>query len=286
MKVGLIDFEWFHDKKDVGSSRIRSRWLAKYWKGAELMQDGKEYDVEIYQKVYWAGRMKKSPAMKIVDICDPDWTRRPEKMYLNEILSHADAFTFPTEKYLDYFATFFPGKPMMVIPDRIDLSEIKNVKKHEGDATGVVWFGYSHNAGVLRQAIPILRHMNIKLTIISDDMKIFLGDLAERNLFNFVKYNPKTIYQDIVSNGDICLLPPHNVSSGGMPYAAKFKSNNKTTTAWACGLPVATNAEELEHFIKAENRIKDQAEKLHLVRTKYDVRQSVVDYLELIQKLS
>lgn len=286
MKTSLITFEWFHDKKDVGSSRIRATSLLKYWKDAELMQDGKKYDVEIYQKVYWSGRMKKSPSIKIIDICDPDWARRPEKMYLNEIIANADAFTFPTEKYLDYFSAFFPNKPMMVIPDRVDLSEIKQIKKHEGKAKGVVWFGYSHNAGVLKQAIPTLKHMNLKLTIISDDMRIFLGDLAEKKLFNFIKYNPNTVYNDIVENGDIVLLPPHSIASGGMPYAAKFKSNNKTVTSWACGMPVATNAEELEYFLKEENRIKDQKEKLALVKEKYDIKLSVLDYLNLISKIS
>ena len=250
------------------------------------MQDGKEYPVELYQKVYWAGRMKNSPAIKIVDICDSDWTRRPSKMYLNQILSHADAFTFPTEKYLDYFSAFFPDKPTMVIPDRMDLSLIKQVKKHEGKAKGVVWFGYSHNAGVLKQAIPTLKHMGLKLTIISDDMRIFLGDLAEKNLFNFIKYNSETVYNDIVENGDIVLLPPHNVSSGGLPYAAKFKSNNKTTTAWACGMPVATNAEQLEFFLEAEAREKEKNERLALVKEKYDIKLSVIDYLNLIAKLS
>lgn len=285
MKTGFLDFEWFHDKKMVGSSRIRSTWLIKYWPGAEKFQDGKKYDVEIYQKVYWEGHLKASPAIKIIDICDPDWARRADKQFLNKIISKADAYVFPTEAYKRYFDTFFPDKPNMVIPDRIDLSLIKQTAKHEGTAKSIVWFGYSHNSGVLKQAIPTIKQLGLKLTIISDDLRIFLGDLAERNLFNFVKYNENTIYEELAKH-DICLLPPHSMGDGRIPYAAKFKSNNKMTTAWACGLPVATNAEQLEFFMDEKHRQSEAQEKLELIKQEYDVKLSVLDYMSLIEKVA
>jgi len=218
----------------------------------------------------------------IVHNCDPDWTENPT---VNETVKYVDAITCPTEPFVKHFSKY-TDKPIVVIPDRLDMEYYKKQKEHKGDAKKVVWFGYSHNSGVLQQAIPTLRELKMKLTVISDDFKIFIGSNDDKDLFNFIKYDEKTVNRDIIKHGDIALLPPATLDDNGeVPYRSRFKSNNKTINSWGLGLPVATNAEELEHFIPAVNRIKEADERWEEVKAKYDSKLSVIQYLDLIKQI-
>jgi len=283
--VCFITFEDFNERDQIGSSRIRARWVAKHWDGAEMYIPGKKYDIEIYQKVYWERRLKVNPAIKILDICDPDWMERPSNQYFRKIIEYYDAITFPTKEFKKFFDKYLPNIPNKVIPDRLDLDLFDKRKVHKGTATKVVWFGYSQNQNVLHQAAATLRALKLKLTVISDDLKIYITKTEDKELFNFVKYNEDTINDELIKNGDICLLPPHRNDEGELPHKALYKSDNKTINAWALGLPVATNAEELEFYLSAENRQNESEEKWHWTRANRDVRQSVVDYLDLIASL-
>ena len=72
MKIGICTMEKFDNRvvNSVGSSRIRVRWLLKYWPEAEEYIIGKEYDVLIFQKVYWKPMMQSFEGIKILDICE------------------------------------------------------------------------------------------------------------------------------------------------------------------------------------------------------------------------
>ena len=75
-KVSFFTFEAFHAKSNVGSTKIRVHNLIKYWEEAELYKYGEKPDVMIFQKVYVNKDYKLPvtfPAVKILDICDPDW---------------------------------------------------------------------------------------------------------------------------------------------------------------------------------------------------------------------
>lgn len=285
LDISFITFNQMHDKENTGSTRLRAEQLVKYWQGAEIYQTGKKYDVEIFQKAYWKDHMKSSTAIKILDQCDPDFLERPDKQWFTDIVHMVDGVTFPTEEFKRFFNKMYPGVPTKVIKDRLDLEQYKEKKVHKGDATKVVWFGYHQNVSVLQQAVGTLRQMNLKITVISDDMNIYLTNLDDKRLFQFIKYDPKTINNDIISNGDICLLPKHLLPDGKVPFKARFKSENKTVTAWALGLPVANNAEELKFFIPEERRKKEAEEKWTTVKAHYDIRSSVIEYIDFIKTL-
>lgn len=282
MNTGVITFRDFHGKPAIGSSRIRGDWVIKHWPGAELYVPGKKYDVEIFQKVYWDIHMKQSPAIKILDICDPDWTENPK---VNEVIQYVDAITAPTQPFVDHFKNF-TDKPVKVIPDRLDLEQYQKKKVHKGDAKSVVWFGYSHNAFVLEQTISTLQKMNLKLTVISNNFHLYIKEKLPKGFINFIQYDEETVNDDIIKNGDIVLLPPPPADDmGEMPYNWRFKSNNKTVNAWGLGMPVARNAEELEWFVPEKRRKEEAEEKWNHVKAKYNVKQSVVEYLDLIASL-
>lgn len=284
MKVGFITYEFIHAKEQIASSRIRARWLIKHWADAEIFKDGEKYDVEIFNKAYWEKHAEDSGAVKILDICDPDWIGYEK---FNYFVSLMDAVVFPTEPFMEHFKRILPqeSRPLLkVIPDRLDLTLFKQKRVHTDKAKSLVWFGYSHNMAVLKPAIDTIKQMGLKLTVVSNDMKMFVGNLQDRNLFDFKKYDENTIHNELLKH-DIALLPPHYSNDGRLPYLAQFKSNNKEQTAWACGLPVAKTAEDLERFVDPKERQLEADEKWATVKAHYDVRMSVVEYLDLISKL-
>lgn len=279
MKAGFITFEDFHIRKNIGSSRIRAKWVAKNWPGAEMYKAGKKYDVEIYQKVYWLNRLKQYPGIKILDVCDPDWL--DPNSQIMEAIQHVDAITYPTAKFGEFFGQVAPDVTRKQIPDRLDLSLFKAKKEHKGKAKKVVWFGYAHNQAALKQAATTLSYKNLELTIISNDIRVNLNTLARKDLVKFIKWDENTVHKEI-QKCDIAILPPHPTQA----YNHQFKSNNKTITAWALGLPVAKNGEELEYYMDEKNRQKEMAQRRVEIREKYDVKLSVIDYLNVISEIN
>lgn len=274
MKVGIVTFEQFNGRTGVGSSRIRGHWLEKYWDEAEIFVQGKKYDAIIYQKAYWNEHASIFDGKKILDICDPDflhWGYRTKQM-----IDEVDAVTTSTEALAEAFRNF-TDKPVVCIPDRIDLSEIKSTKKHKGDTKWVAWYGYSSNFDMLKPVIPVLHKMGLGLIVISDSaffVPSLYKDIPLRNL----KHSWRTVYQDLL-DADVVINPQ---STRGR---WKFKSNNKTIMAWALGLPVAHTVDELKNLLTEEQRIAESKKRLQEVAEQWDIKLSVDEYKKLLSSL-
>ena len=273
-KIGICLFESYHGRKEIGSSRIRGRWIAKNWKDAEIFQMGQEYSTVIYQKVYWINHAKEFKGVKIFDICDPDFLHWGYQTI--EMIEEVDAITTSTEALAEIFREF-TNKPVVCIPDRVDLTEFGKKKKHIGQAKLVGWFGYSNNFEMLRPVLPFLKKYNLDLLVISD------GGFSAGTGFDDIKitnisFNKNTFIDDILTC-DIIVNPQ---SSKGK---WKFKSNNKTIQAWALGLPVASNIEELKMFLKEDERRKESIKRLKEVEEKWDVKKSIEEIESLIKQI-
>lgn len=277
--VAFLTMERYQGRKidSVGSSRIRMRNLFKYWPEAEEFIMGKPYDVLILQKVYWKDYVKTFKGIKILDMCDPDWfeARHP----IVECLQYIDAITTSTVELAKFWAQV-TDKPVWYIPDRLVLEDKKPIKNHkgQGDAKTCAWYGYGNNFGALDSAILSLIKYKLNLIVISNEIYTSNLDLAEKiNLVNY-PWSINTVDDDLLK-ADIVLNPTLNTGKW------KYKSNNKTINAWALGLPVAHNSEELKRFIKEDERIKAAKEGLEEVRKYYDIRSSVSDYKALIEEI-
>lgn len=272
MKIGIILFEKIHGKTYIGSSRIRGYWLTKYWNEAEIFQQGKKYDVVIFQKTYWLEYAENFDGIKILDICDPDWL---DAVPIVHMINNCDAVTASTQTLVDEIKKI-TDKLVVFIPDRQDLGFHNKQKVHKGIAKKVIWFGYSHNAKVLDVTISSLVKRNLQLTVLSNFRPPY--NKADKNL----KYdwaNPEFDFNEIILRNDFVLLPPPQGPRG------RFKSLNKTYTAWALGMPVAINVDELDRFLDPEERKKEAKKRLKEIREKYDIKQSVEDFKNLIDKL-
>ena len=273
MKGAILTFERYLGKRNIGSSRIRGKWLADNWEGVELFTQGQGYDFIIYQKAYFVEHAKAFKGIKIFDLCDPDflhWGYRTKEM-----LDNVDIITTSTEalaKTLRNFTT----KPVVHIPDRINLKEFTTKKYHKDRARTVVWYGYSTNFEMLKPVLHFIKKLKLNLIVISDTSFLmpnaYVNSIEVRNF----PHNWDTVALDI-QEGDIVINPQ---SSKGK---WKYKSNNKTLFAWAQGMPVATNLIELQKFLSEEERRKEAIKRTKELEEKWDICYSVNELKTIIK---
>lgn len=277
MKIGFCTMEKFDNrvKDSVGSSRIRGNWLIKYWPEAEEYKIGEKYDVIIFQKVYWREMMERFEGIKILDICDPDWV---EGKPVLEFTDMCHATVSSTQPLADYMKKFRPESNILCIPDRVDLDVHKRKEKHEGEAKSIVWFGYSQNIHYIYKTFDDIMKAGLELIIVADQP--FNPPLGYQALkVKNIPYSYPQVHNEIVK-ADMVLMPETDEDVRGV-----FKSNNKTLTAWALGMPVVKTWEDLERFKSAEERQKEADKRYQEIKDRWLVQKSVAEYKELIARI-
>jgi hypothetical protein len=278
--IRFFTFARFHGKSEqVGSTFIRVNQVIKYWDEADLYKYGENPSTLIFQKVFVSPDYQ-FPAhfqgKKILDICDPMWL---EGYDVVETCNTMDAVTCPTEPLAEFIRQFHDN--VHVIPDRYDIEIVPEPKEHKGKAKTVVWFGYSHNIGSLKAAIPLIDELKLNLLIISNDDPIYnrFSKRPKEEWYTFKKYNEDTIYQDL-QKADFAILPE------GFRPEDYFKSNNRTIRANLAGLPVAKNSDDVKLYMEVQNRRKWFNENYVTIKEEYDCRKSVEQYKEIIDGIS
>lgn len=293
MIVKAFTFEKYNNRKNVGSTRIRIRNLMKYWPELTEYKYGERADVMIFQKVYVTGESGRSsqydyikhvPWIKILDICDPDWlgdAAITKGCLIRQTVDAVDAVVTSTEE-LAKFIRQFTDKPVVVIKDRFLVVDAPAPKQHVGPARKAIWFGYSHNAELLRGAMRAIERRGMSLTVLSDKdpmaWRWAQDQDAYKDKYTFKTYAEDTFYETMRKH-DVCILP-----AGGRPQD-RFKSNNKTVKAWLAGLPVVTNDEELEAMMEAPARNREALARWTEAKKEYDARKSVEEYKALIDDI-
>jgi hypothetical protein len=286
MRTGILLFEQFYGKEGIGSSRIRGHWIAKHWKeygidlgDCEAYLMGQEYDAIIYQKVYWIEHAKDFKGIKILDMCDPDFLHWGYRV--KEMVDLCDAVTTSTEALAEFMRKY-TEKQVICVPDRMDLESFGIMKKvHTGKAEIAGWFGYSENFPMLDQTITsVIRTGFDELLIIANQKMPYQLPAGARDKIrlNNIAWSQEYVNRDLLG-ADVILNP---TSAQGK---WKYKSNNKTLTAWALGLPVANTDKELEMFMDAEARTIEGDKRYAEVREKWHVGLSVEQYKNLIASI-
>lgn len=276
MKVGILSMEQFELRpfNSVGSSRIRARWLVNHWDEADEFIYGQEYDAVIYQKVYWKRHMQLFEGLKIFDLCDKDWPERP----VVETAHLVDAIVTSTEPLAQELREMVPGKRVVCIPDRVDLSEVKRLKFDYGGGKikTALWYGYFHNFEIVKPSLYDLGRLGIKLTVVSDQHPVVVSGWGVE--VESRPYRQEKIYEWIAEH-DVVLNPQ------GTEGKWRLKSNNKTIIAWAVGAPVAHSLRELLSFQDPDSRREEAKRRLSEVKSEWDVRLSVEEYRRLIRDI-
>lgn len=275
MKIAIMTFEQFHGRANIGSSRIRGTWLANYWDEAERFVMGKKYSVIIFQKAYWTEYAKEFKGIKILDLCDPDFLHFNYKTM--EMIEECDAITTST-KALKETIEKFTDKPVVFIPDRMDLNYHNEYKVHRREAETLVWFGYSTNFPLLETAISFLSKHRLKLIVISDkDYILPMGFEKTIPLVNY-RWNAQTVNRNIIK-GDIVLNPSSRKGKW------KYKSDNKSITSYLLNMPVASTPQRILELLDPKVRTKVAEANKKWATENYDIRQSVIEMKQLIEQI-
>lgn len=279
MNIGVFTFSKKHGRpiERCGSSIWRGKWIVDNWDDAEYYLEGKKYDAVIFQKVWWRDLYESLDCIKILDLCDPEWLMG--NWPIVEISYLVDAIVVSSEGLYNALKPIInPECELVWIDDRVDFEQFgKGMKKTQvGKPSKIGWFGYYGNGEkTLQQVIYSLKEHDLKLKVISDN-EIMYPDFEE--YIENVLFDWDTLVFEML-DCDIMLNPPI------MSPLARYKSQNKTYLAWALGLPVATNGEELRKLLDMETLQQESERVYKLVRKKYDVKTSINEYKELIEKL-
>lgn len=274
-------FEQMHGKKDIGSSRLRGHAVIRNWNKAgedigevEAFKHGGSYDAVIFQKAYFTKFAKVFNGVKILDLCDPDWLDwgYPFK----EMIELCDAVTCSSEALAKQVQRF-TKKPVYFVPDRMELDTLPEPKKHVGETKSVVWFGYSHNFAMLTGALNAIKRLNLELIVVSNDVFVLPASMSDIKLTN---YPWSQHHLADIQKADVLINPQSKKGHW------KYKSDNKTNIGRALGLPVAHDEEELKNLLTEEQRKVAAEAGLKLVREKFDIKDSVVDYKEIISEIN
>ncbi len=276
MIIKILTFQKKHGRKkgSIGSSVIRGEWLVNHWPEASLWTEGAYSDVLIFQKVYWEEMMRIYPGIKILDLCDPDWLTG--ELELVNISKLVDAITC-SSKGIYKFVKGVVSVPVFFIPDRVDITQFKEKKKHEGKAKAVAWFGYSHNAKeVLPMVLPSLSRLKLDLIVISDSdfrPSIDYGVNIKNKRFSW-----ETLKWDLL-NADMVINPQPIEKNRRF----EFKSDNKTFISWILGLPVANSAEKMEKFMDGDERKKEADIRIKEVIEQHNIKISIEEFKKVIE---
>ena len=279
--IGFITFEKFHGREDIGSSRIRARWLCNHWPEAEVARIGQNYSVIVFQKAYWLEYAQLFKGLKILDMCDADFKHWGYR--IKEMIEECQAVVTSTVPLAEYMRKL-TDKPVVYIPDRIDLNSLGSRQKShvgQGDTKIVAWYGYAENYPMLDASIGALAQLRIgNLIVISSRRSPYMLPPSMEGKINLINYPwTEATAMDDLMRADVVINP--QISTGRW----KYKSNNKTILAWALGIPVAHTKDELAQLMTEEQRIAEAKLRFAEVKNKYDIRQSVAEYKQLIEEL-
>lgn len=201
-KIGIIGFDQFQGKFDVGSSKIRVDWLINHWPEARRFKQGGDYETVIYQKAYFVDHAKAFKGKKILDMCDPDWI---DGQKVIEMIQEVDAITCSSAALADE-VKHFTDKPVYFIPDRVDLTVFPEMKEHETTARSVVWFGYAQNFETLTQTLKPITDMGLELIVVSNKPYHPPQSWLDKVDVTNYPWTEQSAYNDIM-RGDMAINP-------------------------------------------------------------------------------
>ena len=273
-KVGFFLYSKIHSRPDTASSRIRGEWLINHWPEAEEFKYSTKYDAVIIQKAFIYDYAKYYDGVKILDMCDPDHDHES----ITEMMQYCDAMVTSTQALADLYSQI-TDKPVVVIPDRHDLSYFREKKIHRGKAKEMVWYGFSHNAHVLKSVRPILRKYELGISIIANQpVTISEKELGYTIKERYTKWEVNTVNKEIIKS-DFTVIP------GSRDPNFRFKSNNRTINSYLLKMPVAICEEDVERFLDPVERQKEADKNYEYAVKNFDIKLSVQEMKELIEKL-
>ncbi len=276
------------------SARIRCFWVAPYLNADVVDIDAiteipSGYDVYIFQKAATCEYVKQARGYGkvILDLCDPVHWFSPKEVI--QLLPHIDGITASSEALAvdiqEWLQRYGDYKPVTCIPDRMNMDHYPIHRTHSDvHPVRFVWYGMAYNRVGLFEAHYTLCRLaaegyQFELTIFDNAPGTKFIDDNTYPIY-YVPWDLETENQVIAAH-DIAILPNYPGEWG------KVKSNNRTLTAIACGVPVVTSNLIDYYYIRSlilrvEERRKLLAEQTVEYADYFDMQQSADEWLDFI----
>lgn len=271
-------------------ARLRAYWPARFIPGAAVCtwaESPPPARAYVFQKLVdlpLLRRLSAGGAACFWDVCDPAWWFNPKDV--DEIVPHLTAAVASNEGLAEDLYNWAGGRlPVRIIPDRLLLEHYNRQAEH-GDRRPVrlIWFGSAQNRMALYAAHANLQRLtaegyDIALTICDNAPNAPFADIEGVYPVYYTRWQLETEAATLAAH-DVALLPPYPGPWG------RVKSNNKTLSAWACGLPVVTG----EDYKALRAVVTDDALRREMGRDArrhvvmgWPVEQSAADWSDLLE---
>ncbi len=278
-------------------SRMRCYWPAQFLPNSAVVtwddiRAGRlpEAGVYVFQKLVDVALMRtlrERGALVFWDVCDPVWWFNPADA--REAAAAATAGVASSDELAEDFNSWAGeiwggGRGCYAISDRL-LIDHYNVQREHGEARPVrlIWFGSAQNRIALYGVGATLARLRangyeVALTICDNAPESPLPGLDTDIPVYYTRWSLAHEAETLAAH-DIALLPPYPGAWG------RVKSNNRTLTAWAAGLPVTTGLDygELRELVcDPDLRRKRGAQGRRTVEQYWRVEQSANEWRLLI----
>lgn len=247
MKIGFVPYQEMV-RDEVASTRIRVTWPAKYDKDIIISSDYDtliKCDVVVFQTrieirdIALAERLNANNVAVIFDFTDPHWLKDYDMQAIHPVFKDvtrlAKLVTLSTEELERTFKEAFPGVETAVVPDRIDLSVYDKFKEHEEHSDlKILWHGSYGNIPAIDLARDDLERLgeefDLTLVCVYDRVKEFKVRPFKNIKLESREWSTQEVIDSLLKS-DVSINPKYN------NHWKSYKSNNKTVTAWALGIP-------------------------------------------------
>ena len=301
VSIGFVTLQNKENDK-VASTRLRVTWALPYLKNSfvsENYEELKQADVVVFQSrheipdIKMAERLKADGVKLIWDFTDPHWLKEydPNAIHpiFHKIAQLADVVTLPTEEEARTYKLTFPHVPTEILKDRLELSEYPAIKRHtKNDKFKICWHGSYGNFSSIdlaRQDLEKLgKEFDITFICVYDT-----GNIHNRqvNPFKNLKLDIRTWTNDVTTQAllesDVSINPKFD------NHWKSYKSNNKTITSWACGVPCIERNfydEIKKYFLNVKLRNEEAIIKREIIEKEYDVRLTAKEWINIATKLA
>lgn len=306
MRIGFLTLNNYYKTDSNSNSRIRVEYIAKYLSDSYITEDKellKNCDVLVFQTRYfkedvdYIKEFKDTEKVLIMDLTDPMWywhNESVDRWFKEEVLSNMDIVICSTKILAKMYRKHYGVRNITFIPDRMDLQKYNRVKIHvRKESIRLLWHGYIENLKALepfRNDIIEINKFHEKLY--GKKLELVIVSNKEPDSKFYESFNQlEIIYKQWDSYKLIDYILDSDIVLNCRPLEENFnyKSNNKTITSWALGVPCVESINfkiKLKKLIenpelRKEEGIKKRAE----VERCWDSRISAKQFERLVLRL-